>query len=113
LSNIEQEQEQEQELYEEQGEVKEAWLAARANKKRNDNEKQTLKIGFFICIGKSNQANVKTSARHMHNIKPLQAWTPKLGHHIGEDRITQRGKICTEKKTDFFCSSTCSKIKPV
>lgn len=46
--------------------------SSRTNKKRNDNEKQTLKIGFFICIGKSNQANVKTPTRHMHNIKPTQ-----------------------------------------
>lgn len=39
---------------------------SRTNKKRNDNEKQTLKIGFFICIGKSNQANVKTSDQTTH-----------------------------------------------
>lgn len=50
------------------------------NKKRNDNEKQTLKIGFFICIGKSNQANVKTSARHIHNIKPMHH---QLNHSTG------------------------------
>lgn len=58
--------------------------SSRTNKKRNDNEKQTLKIGFFICIGKSNQANVKTPTRHMHNIKPTQrhpadSWLPTAG----------------------------------
>lgn len=52
------------------------------NKKRNDNEKQTLKIGFFICIGKSNQANVKTSTRHMHNIKPAQRHPDRTGQAV-------------------------------
>lgn len=64
--------------------------AARANKKRNDNEKQTLKIGFFICIGKSNQANVKTPARHMHTTKPF-ADPAALHYESGQHRKRERG----------------------
>lgn len=68
--------------------------SSRTNKKRNDNEKQTLKIGFFICIGKSNQANVKTPTRHMHNIKPTQRHPADSPLPTARRAAGQCGSLC-------------------